>query len=60
MRIYHLHTNFKLPPENGYVAVLRPDGSVASEVAYPRQSKNVSFGTGKEYGRKTALSPKFG
>ena len=30
-----LHTNFKLSADDGYLALLAPDGSVASAVQYP-------------------------
>jgi hypothetical protein len=41
-----LHTNFKLASTGEYLALVRPDGSVASEFAprYPSQSPDVSYG----------------
>ncbi|MEN9677075.1 MAG: hypothetical protein RIS76_2971, partial [Verrucomicrobiota bacterium] len=40
-----LHTQFKLPAEGGYVALVRPDGrTVASELRYGPQRRNVSVG----------------
>lgn len=30
-----LHTDFKLSADDGYLALLAPDGSVASEVQFP-------------------------
>lgn len=39
-----LHTNFRIPSEDGYVALIRPDDSVASEVFPGRQYRNISFG----------------
>lgn len=41
-----LHTNFKLGASGDYLALVRPDGKVASEFAptYPPQSSNVSYG----------------
>lgn len=39
-----LHTGFTLPKNNGYVALVRPDGSIASSHEYGAQEKNVSFG----------------
>ena len=42
-----LHTSFGLRADNGYFALLRPDGAMASEVAYANQRPNVSFGRGR-------------
>lgn len=42
-----LHTDFKLEDENGYLALLRPDRSVASALAYGAQRKNLSYGIGQ-------------
>jgi len=41
-----LHTNFKLSSSGEYLALVRPDGSVATEFApkYPAQTPDVSFG----------------
>ena len=41
-----LHTNFKLSGDGEYLALLRPDGSVANEYApqYPAQLSDVSYG----------------
>jgi hypothetical protein len=41
-----LHTNFKLDAGGEYLALVRPDGSVATEFSpsYPGQLENVSFG----------------
>jgi len=41
-----LHANFKLSAAGEYLALVRPDGSVASEFApkYPPQSPDVSYG----------------
>ncbi len=42
-----LHTNFKLSREGGYLALVRPDGQLASVFAsYPAQLTDVSFGIG--------------
>lgn len=41
-----LHTNFRIPSQDGYLALVRPDGSVASEVSLAQQHRNISFGTG--------------
>ena len=41
-----LHTNFKLSSSGEYLALIRPDGSAATEFApkYPPQSPDVSYG----------------
>ena len=42
-----LHTNFKLDGQGEYLALVRPDGSIASEFApFPQQVSGVSFGLG--------------
>lgn len=43
-----LHTSFKLEKSGEYLALVRPDGSVASEYApvFPRQVEDVSYGLG--------------
>ncbi|MCP5533217.1 MAG: lamin tail domain-containing protein [Akkermansiaceae bacterium] len=45
-----LHTNFKLSAAGEYLALLRPDGSVATEFApaFPPQLQDVSYGPGTE------------
>lgn len=45
----NLHTNFKLSKSGEYLALIRPDGSIASEFGpegtpYPDQSDDVSYG----------------
>lgn len=41
----NLHTNFRLNRDGGYLALLRPDNSLASVFsAYPRQLSDVSYG----------------
>jgi hypothetical protein len=47
-----LHTNFKLNTDGEYLALVRPNLSIASEFApeYPTQSSNIS------YGRSTSLT----
>src|SRR5688500_9185221 len=43
----NLHTNFRLSANGGYLGLIRPDGSVASEFdPYPPQVSSVSFGPG--------------
>ncbi len=41
-----LHTNFRLGRDGGYVALSRPDGTIASDFGsgYPEQSEDVSYG----------------
>ncbi len=39
-----LHTNFSLPKEGGYLALVRPNGTVATEFNFGVQYKNVSYG----------------
>ena len=42
-----LHTNFKLDPDGEYLALVKPDGTVAQEFApqFPDQKTNISYGT---------------
>jgi hypothetical protein len=42
----HLHTNFRLSKDGGYLALVRPATNVVSEFApaYPKQSPGVSYG----------------
>ncbi|MBL9139479.1 MAG: lamin tail domain-containing protein [Verrucomicrobiales bacterium] len=41
-----LHTNFRLERSNGYLALVRPSGEIASTFAgYPAQGEDVSYGT---------------
>ena len=43
-----LHTNFKLDGTGEYLALVRPDGSIAQEFSpvYPEQKQNTSYGLG--------------
>ncbi len=43
----HLHTNFRLNKQGGYLALVNPATNVVSEfsAAYPKQSADVSFGS---------------
>ncbi len=45
-----LHTNFKLDASGEYLALRRPDGTIASEFStpYPAQLPDISFGAGLE------------
>jgi hypothetical protein len=45
-----LHTNFRLDADGGYLALVRPDGTIASEFApaFPAQRTDVSYGTARE------------
>ena len=46
----YLHTNFKLDGDKGFLALVRPDGSIAQQFGsepnneYPKQFKSVSWG----------------
>ncbi|MBT6463504.1 MAG: hypothetical protein HOK49_13295 [Opitutae bacterium] len=46
----YLHTNFKLDGDKGFLALVRPDGSIAQQFVselnneYPKQFKSVSWG----------------
>ncbi len=53
-----LHTDFKLEASGEYLALLRPDGSVAHEYAstYPSQFLDVSYGVGMVAGVVNALN----
>ena len=39
-----LHTNFKLSPGGGYLALVNPSQQIASSFTYPPQTTDVSFG----------------
>ncbi|MEM7383770.1 MAG: chitobiase/beta-hexosaminidase C-terminal domain-containing protein, partial [Verrucomicrobiota bacterium] len=54
-----LHTNFRLEGNNGYLALVDPDGVVASEyVDYPKQHTNISYGrTGDSEGYYFPATP---
>jgi hypothetical protein len=39
-----LHAIFKLKASADYLALMRPRGSIASELSYPDQKQDVSFG----------------
>lgn len=39
-----LHTNFSLKKSGGYLALVRPDMSIATEFRYPGQDKDVAYG----------------
>ena len=43
-----LHTFFKLKTSGGYLALLTPEGSVASELHYGPQLRDISFGLGRD------------
>lgn len=42
----YVHTNFRLSRKGGYIALIRPDGSVATALdkKYPPQMPNVAYG----------------
>lgn len=39
-----LHTNFKLNGDGEYLALVRPDGSLAQEFTFPKQRQDVAYG----------------
>ena len=39
-----LHTNFKLKKEGGYLALIKPDHSIASEYEYGVQKQDIAYG----------------
>ena len=39
-----LHTNFSLDREGEYLALVRPNGSIAHQLSYPFQATDVSYG----------------
>lgn len=41
-----LHTDFRLSSQGGYLALLQPGGSTESELLYPEQRSDISFGSG--------------
>jgi len=40
----HFHTNFTLPGEGGWIGLVRPNGTIASQVSYGPQYDDVSSG----------------
>jgi hypothetical protein len=52
-----LHTNFKLGGDGEYLALMRPDGTVASEYSptYPDQVPDISYGIGADYATTLAV-----
>ena len=42
-----LHTNFSLSRDGEYLALIRPNGSIAQGIEFPAQHPDVSFGLGK-------------
>ncbi|MEI7908721.1 MAG: lamin tail domain-containing protein [Verrucomicrobiota bacterium] len=56
--IQPLHTNFKLSAGGGYLGLVRPDGSVASEFnPYPAQYIDKSFGYQQSVSTTTLIAP---
>jgi len=46
------HANFRLGSGGGYLSLVRPDQSIASEFAdYPPQREDISFGAHRDYGQ---------
>jgi hypothetical protein len=53
-----LHTDFQLEANGEYLALVAPDGStLATEINYPEQHPDVSFGTGRETTEFRMISP---
>ncbi|HUR45081.1 MAG TPA: CotH kinase family protein, partial [Candidatus Saccharimonadales bacterium] len=51
-----LHTNFQLDGDGGYLGLVRPDLTIASEFAsYPKQVADVSYGMGLNQGGSPIL-----
>jgi hypothetical protein len=40
----YLHTNFKLSSDGEYLALIKPDGTIAHEVVYPSMGNDESYG----------------
>jgi len=55
----NLHTDFRLDADGDYLALLRPDGSVATEFApeYPPQTRDVSYGLSRREASTQLLQP---
>ncbi len=53
-----LHTNFKLDAAGEYLALVRPDGSIATQFSpdYPPQMPDVSFGPSAQVFAQTAIT----
>ncbi len=53
-----LHTNFKLDADGEYLALLRPDGSVATSFSpnFPKQHRDVSYGAVGDTGTNNFLA----
>ncbi len=52
-----LHTSFSLAKSGGFVALVRPDGTIASSYEYTQQDKNVSFGEQGEARKQGYMFP---
>ncbi|MBL9167002.1 MAG: CotH kinase family protein [Verrucomicrobiales bacterium] len=54
----HLHTNFRLSSSGEYLALTRPDRSIASEFSpsFPEQLPDVAFGLGPTVSTRTVVS----
>jgi hypothetical protein len=54
-----LHTNFRLDPDGEYLALVRPDGTVATEYSpeYRVQAPNISYGLRGFTGQEPLLEP---
>jgi hypothetical protein len=40
----HLHTDFQLPKEGGFVALVNPVSNIISELSYKKQKPDISYG----------------
>ncbi len=53
-----LHTNFRLPVDGGYLALLNPQGTVVSVFNYPTQRVDVAYGRDVIHPNITGFFPK--
>jgi len=51
-----LHTNFKLSGEGEYLALIKPDGTIAHEVIYPSMGNDESWGMTALPGEETLVA----
>lgn len=55
--VRELHASFKLKASADYLGLVRPSGSVASELAYPDQKQDVAYGLSGSGGPGFLASP---
>ena len=53
-----LHTNFRLPVDGGYLALVNPQGNVVSVFNYPAQQVDVAYGRDMIHPNITGFFPK--